>query len=120
MYNNSPTYVNFTKFDNLVLILDEILEHIPEMKNRRSRAQASAHGRDILGKLYNLGHGINLDYLCDGGNVNKRSIVAKLVCKYHIEEQITPVTGYLKRPTVDGDMYAYYVISRKHRRSERL
>jgi hypothetical protein len=66
MYISNDKPINFPKFDDLCSILDEMLAHIPEMKSRRSRAQMSAHGRDILGKIWNLGHGTDLDDLCDG------------------------------------------------------
>jgi hypothetical protein len=66
MYISSDKPINFTKFDNYCLYLDEMLEHVPEMKSRRTRAQFAAHARNIVGKIWNLGHGTDLDELCDG------------------------------------------------------
>jgi hypothetical protein len=68
MYIDSTRDKNFAKFDNYCVCLDEMIEHTPEMTNRRTRAQFSAHARDVLYKIWNLAHGIDIDEFCDGGH----------------------------------------------------
>jgi hypothetical protein len=45
-----------------------MIEHVPEMKNRRSRAQFAAHASTTLNKIWHLGRGTDIDEYCDGGS----------------------------------------------------
>ena len=80
MYISNDKPIKFTKFDNYCQYLDEMLGHVPEMKSRRNRAQFSTHARDIVGKIWNLGHGTDLDDFCSGEGKPTRLVRGTEVC----------------------------------------
>lgn len=65
MYDDKRIYVNFSKFDELVLKLKEQLRRISETNNHEERNQETIHAYDLLFWIYNHGHGLDILNFCE-------------------------------------------------------